>query len=85
MPEPQSSIEQPATERYEAPAVPPKRPLNERGITRNRQLRDRCTVYLDPAINQQLDLVARIERRQRSEVVADALRRHLPHYHISQN
>jgi metal-responsive CopG/Arc/MetJ family transcriptional regulator len=56
--------------------------LNDRGIIRKRQLRDRCTVYLDPAINQQLDLVARIERRQRSEVVTDILRHYLPKYQI---
>jgi metal-responsive CopG/Arc/MetJ family transcriptional regulator len=49
---------------------------------RNRDLRDRCTVYLDPAVNQQLDFVARVERRQRSEVVTDILRRYLPKYQI---
>ena len=81
-PEPQPAIEQPETERYEESAVPSKRPLNERGISSNRQLRDRCTVYLDPAINQQLDFVARVERRQRSEVVTDILRRYLPKYRV---
>lgn len=47
-----------------------------------RDLRDRCTIYLDPEINRQLDLVARIERKQRSEVVADILRANLPKYRI---
>jgi len=45
--------------------------------------RDRCTLYLDEDVNQQLDLVARVERRQRSEVVTELLRRHLPSYRIS--
>lgn len=46
------------------------------------QLRDRCTIYLDPDVNRQLDLVARIERRQRSEVVTDTLRANLPKYRV---
>ena len=83
-PKPQPAIEQPETERYEESPLPLKRPLNERGIIRNRDLRDRCTVYLDPAVNQQLDIVAGVERRQRSEVVTDILRRYLPKYQIKQ-
>lgn len=45
-------------------------------------LRDRCTLYLDEDVNQQLDIVARIERKQRSEVVTELLRQHLPRYRI---
>lgn len=45
-------------------------------------LRDRCTLYLAPEVNTQLDLVARIERRQRSEVVNDLLGQHLPKYRV---
>lgn len=47
-----------------------------------KDLRDRCTIYLDADVNRQLDLVARIERRQRSEVVTDLLRANLPKYRI---
>jgi hypothetical protein len=47
-----------------------------------RDLRDRCTIYLDPDVNQQLDLVARIQRRQRSQVVTEILRANLPKYRI---
>ncbi len=46
------------------------------------QLRDRCTIYLDPDINTQLDLVARIQRKQRSEVVTELLRANLPKYRV---
>ena len=79
------AISQPqAPEAYPETAVPQGRALNQRGINRARQLRDRCTLYLEPGVNQQLDLVARIERRQRSEVVTDILRRYLPKYRISE-
>jgi len=50
--------------------------------TRKFQLRDRCTLYLDPEVNQQLDLVAGIERRQRSQVVTELLRQYLPDYQV---
>ena len=44
--------------------------------------RDRCTIYIDHDVNEQLDIVARIERKQRSEVVTQLLRQHLPSYRI---
>ena len=76
---------QPAeAETYPETTSPQARPLNQRGINPARQLRDRCTLYLEPGVNQQLDLVARIERRQRSEGVTDILRRYLPKYRISE-
>jgi hypothetical protein len=46
-------------------------------------LRDRCTLYLEPEVNRQLELVARIERKQRSEVVTEILQNHLPRYRIN--
>jgi hypothetical protein len=55
------------------PAAPRRRP---------RRIRDRCTIYLDPDVNKRLDLVARIERKERSEVVTEILRQHLPSYRI---
>jgi hypothetical protein len=48
-----------------------------------KNLRDKCTLYLDADVNEQLDAVARIERKQRSEVATELLRAHLPKYEIS--
>jgi len=61
---------------------PQSQPKVSRPAPKLRPLRDRCTIYLDPDINRRLDLVARIERKERSEVVSDLLREHLPHYEI---
>ncbi|MBA3311787.1 MAG: ribbon-helix-helix domain-containing protein [Planctomycetota bacterium] len=47
--------------------------------------RDRCTLYLDQDVNERLDIAARIEGRERSEVASDLLRRHLPTYRIERD
>ena len=61
------------TETADAPSpIPAKR----------RELRDRCTLYLNPEVNERLDLVSRIERKERSVVVTEILRSHLPNYRI---
>jgi hypothetical protein len=57
-------------------------PVRQVEIKKPQELRDRCTLYLDRDVNTQLDLVARIERRQRSEVVTEILRDNLPKYRI---
>ena len=44
--------------------------------------RDRCTLYLSRELNAQLDLVAHIERKERSEIVESLLRAHLPKYRV---
>jgi len=44
--------------------------------------RERCTLYLSPEINAQLDLAAHIERKERSQVVEALLRQHLPKYRV---
>lgn len=44
--------------------------------------RQRCTLHLDEDVEEQLDLVARVEGKERSEVVSDLLRTHLPKYRI---
>lgn len=44
--------------------------------------RARCTLYIDEDVNEQLSLVAGIEKRQRSEVVTEILRSHLPTYSV---
>lgn len=59
-------------------------PASRTQPVRKPRLRDRCTLYLDPEINQQLDFVAGVERRQRSEVVTELLRAHLPKYRITE-
>jgi hypothetical protein len=71
-----SKQEQPQPVDADAPARPaaPRR--------RPRRIRDRCTIYLDPEVNKRLDLVARIERKERSEVATEILRQHLPSYRI---
>lgn len=57
-------------------------PESKRPARKVRPLRDRCTIYLEPDVNRQLDLVARLEHKQRSEVVAEILRTHLPRYEV---
>jgi hypothetical protein len=59
-------------------SVHPKRSKRSKKL----MLRDRCTIYLDVEVNQQLDIAARIENKERSEVVTEILRQHLPKYRI---
>lgn len=65
----------------------PKRPIatdirksSKKGV--EQVLRDRCTLYIDRDVNERLDLAARVEGRERSEVVSQLLRKHLPKYRI---
>lgn len=44
--------------------------------------RDKCTLHLDRDVNEWLDLAARVEGRERSEVASELLRQHLPRYTI---
>lgn len=71
--------ETPATPAAETPETSrPKPPAaKHRAVPR-----DRCTLYLDQDVNERLDLAARIEGRERSEVASDLLRRHLPKYRV---
>ena len=57
------------------PTVASNQPVNE-------VLRDRCTIYIDKDVNDRLETAARLERKQRSEVVTEILRQHLPNYRI---
>src|SRR5687767_10160691 len=43
---------------------------------------DKCTLYLAPDVNEQLDLAARIERKSRSDIATELLRTHLRTYRI---
>ena len=45
-------------------------------------LRDKVTLHLDRDVNEQLDLAARVEGKERSEVTSEILRKHLPRYRI---
>ncbi len=45
-------------------------------------LRDQCTLYIERGVNRQLHIVAHAEGRERSEIVSDILRKHLPKYRI---
>jgi metal-responsive CopG/Arc/MetJ family transcriptional regulator len=49
---------------------------------KQRALRDRCTIFIDTDVNEQLDVVARIEQKERSEIVTEILRTHLPKYRV---
>lgn len=42
--------------------------------------RDRCTLYLDADLNRQLHIAAKLEGKERSEIVSEILRQHLPVY-----
>jgi hypothetical protein len=56
---------------------------NQRGGKRPaKPLRDKCTIYLESDVNERLEIVARMERKERSEVVTEILRRHLPKYRV---
>ena|SRR5579872_305857 len=56
------------------------RPKKSQRVT----LRDRCTLHIDRDVNEWLDLVARIEGKERSEVVSEILRNNLPKYRIAE-
>ncbi len=45
-------------------------------------LQDRCTLYIARDVNEKLDIASRIEDRDRSEIVSELLRKHLPEYTI---
>lgn len=45
-------------------------------------LHDRCTLYLEREINERLSLTAGIKGPDRSDIVNDILRKHLPTYRI---
>lgn len=45
-------------------------------------LQDRCTLYIAREVNEKLHLAARVEDRDRSEIVSELLRKHLPEYRI---
>lgn len=65
------------------PSSRPKRPAGSRGRKAQRlTLRDKVTLHLDRDVNDRLDLAARVEGKERSEVASEILRRHLPKYHI---
>jgi hypothetical protein len=82
--EPSTKLPQPPPqtfERSERHDVHPE-PQQPPAPRKAQELRDRCTLYLDADVNTQLDLVARIERKQRSEVVTAILRENLPKYRV---
>lgn len=61
--------------------VPPP-PASRKSSAKPLVLRDQCTLYLEREVNKQLHIVARAEGRERSEIVSDILRQHLPKYRI---
>lgn len=69
-----------------APAAEPEttipQPESRKATKQRLTLRDRCTLYLDRQVNDQLDIAARIEGRERSEIVSDLLSQHLPRYRV---
>lgn len=50
--------------------------------TKPQMIRDRCTIYLDPDVNQRLHLTARVEEKDRSQIVNEILRQHLPEFQV---
>lgn len=70
----------PQTEVEAEPALP--EPVSKKQQKVKLVLRDRCTLYLERTVNEQLGMVARIEGRERSDIASDILRKHLPKYRI---
>lgn len=80
-PEPTPPIEpQPEPTVETAMVAPPAAPQTKR--TEKLTLRDRCTIYLERGVNEQLHMTSRIEGKERSEIVSEILRKHLPKYRI---
>ena len=80
-PPPENPIPSQTSERPEHFEINPE-PVRQVEIKKPQELRDRCTLYLDRDVNTQLDLVSRIERKQRSEVVTEILRENMPKYRV---
>ena len=76
-PEPTSSVPAIATTDSALPQPSSKKRPKEQLV-----LRDRCTLYLERAVNERLDMAARIEGRERSEVATDILQKYLPKYRV---
>lgn len=66
----------------QTPQHPENRP---QPIPKLQQVRDRCTLYLDPDVNRRLHVTARIEGKDRSEIVTEVLRQHLPEFEVVHN
>jgi len=54
----------------------------EKSRQKPKVLQDRCTLYIARDVNEKLDLASRVEDRDRSEIVSELLRKHLPEYTI---
>lgn len=66
-------------------AAPPQSVSRKKQKGQPLVLRDRCTLYLEREINEQLHLVARIEGRERSDIVTDILRQYLTKYRVERD
>lgn len=62
---------------------PPEDPLPP--TPKPQPVRDRCTIYLDPDVNRRLHVVARIEGKDRSDIVTEILRQYLPEFEVVYN
>lgn len=77
LPKPEPIAPEPVLVESPAPRSAAKKPKKQMLV-----LRDRCTLYLERAVNEQLHMAARIEGRERSEIATDILRKHLPKYRV---
>lgn len=65
---------------------PSRRPATSRkGKAKRLVLRDKCTLFLDREVNERLDLAARVEGMERSEMATEILRKYLPNYRITKD
>lgn len=73
---------EPATAAPKPIEIPAPRSVAKKSKKIPLELRDRCTLYLERAVNEQLHMAARIEGRERSEIASEILRKHLPKYRV---
>lgn len=86
-PKPRVSLEPVREEQSDAvdPRViqTPKRPdVQTSEKSQPQGVRDRCTLYLSPDVNQRLHITARLEEKERSDVVNELLRQNLPKFEV---
>jgi hypothetical protein len=64
------------------PPLPARKPTKRNGGAYRAVPRTKVTLFIDEDVNAHLDLTARVEGKQRSEVATEILRKHMPRYRI---
>src|SRR5262249_32696243 len=77
-----STVQAPQTPKHSTAQHPARSTGSRPKKAQRLVLRDKRTLHIDRDVDERLTLAARIEGRERSEVVSDLLRKYLPRYRV---